>query len=111
MLSTAHSYISKENRRPLVFVPVSIMHEYVPEQKTLAKGGGEKKKKESVGQLLKIFQLFKYRMGTIHLRLGAPIEFSLRHKKIQEKIFNNWQLRASEKSLSQLMVTPTAYSR
>ena len=108
MLSTAHSYISKKNRRPLVFVPVSIMHEYVPEQKTLARElAGEKKKKESVGQLLKIFQLFKYRMGTIHLRLGAPIEFSLRHKKNPREDIQQLAITCFREVASQLMVTPT----
>ena len=73
--------------------------------------GRREKEKESVGQLLKLFQLFKYRMGTIHLRLGAPIEFSLRHKKNPREDIQQLAITCFREVASQLMVTPTAYSR
>ena len=83
------------------------MHEYVPEQKALARELAGEKKKKIVGQLLKIFQLFKYRMGTIHLRLGAPIEFSLRHKKNPREDIQQLAITCFREVASQLMVTPT----
>lgn len=75
MLLDAHKALQEERNTPLVFVPVSIVHEYVPEQKSLAKElGGAKKKKESTGQLLGLFKLFAYQFGSIHVRLGKPVE-------------------------------------
>jgi len=62
------------NARPLVFLPVSIVHEVVPEQRSLTKElRGGKKEKESASQLLKIFKLFTRKLGTIHLTLDHPI--------------------------------------
>lgn len=75
MLLDAHRALLKERDTPLLFIPVSIVHEYVPEQKSLAKElGGAKKKKESTGQLLGLFKLFAYQFGSIHMRLGKPVE-------------------------------------
>ncbi len=75
MLLDAHRALSQERKTPLLFIPVSIVHEYVPEQKSLAKElGGAKKKKESTGQLLGLFKLFAYQFGSIHMRLGKPVE-------------------------------------
>jgi glycerol-3-phosphate O-acyltransferase len=47
MLLDAHRQVAAETGKKLIFVPVSIAHEYVPEQKTLAQelGGAKKKKK------------------------------------------------------------------
>ncbi len=75
MLLNAHSALIKAgDERPLTFVPVSIAHEYVPEQKSLVKEmGGGKKKKESTGQLLGLLKLFAYQFGSVHINLGKPI--------------------------------------
>ncbi len=75
MLLEAHHTLQQEKDSPLVFIPVSIVHEYVPEQKSLAKEAqGGKKKKESTGQLLGLFKLFAQQFGSIHVRLGKAIE-------------------------------------
>lgn len=74
MLIEAHSAIPPETRKPLQFVPVSIVHEYVPEQKSLARElEGGKKVKESAGQLLGLVRLLSYQFGNVHINLGTPI--------------------------------------
>lgn len=68
MLLEAHSAI--ENPKPIMFMPVSIAHEQVPEQKAHAKElGGALKEKENTTQLLKLFKLFNRQLGTIHVRM------------------------------------------
>ena len=77
MLLDAHRALTEERESSLVFVPVSIVHEYVPEQKSLADElGGAKKKKESSRQLLSLFGLLAKQFGSIHVRLGKPIEIN-----------------------------------
>jgi glycerol-3-phosphate O-acyltransferase len=74
MLVEAHSHLPEEKMKNLVFVPVSIVHEYVPEQKSLASElHGAKKKKESSGQLLGLLKLFSYQFGSVHINLGQPV--------------------------------------
>ncbi len=73
MLLEAHSHLPNAKERGLAFVPVSIAHEYVPEQKALAKEMmGGKKVKESTGQLFGLFKLMAYQFGKIHINLGKP---------------------------------------
>ena len=61
MLMTAHEHLPEKRKKPLKFMPVSIMHEYVPEQKSLTRElGGARKKKESTKELLKVFSVLKY---------------------------------------------------
>lgn len=76
MLIEAHELLKEENPDlGLVFVPVSIVHEYVPEQKSLAKElKGKKKSKESTGQLFGLVKLFSYQFGNVHINLGNPIK-------------------------------------
>jgi len=75
MLVEAHSYLPAEVKKDLNFVPVSIAHEYVPEQKSLAKElKGSKKKKESTGQLFGLVKLFARQFGSVHINLGQPIK-------------------------------------
>ncbi len=75
MLIEAHAAIPAEQRRPLQFIPVSIVHEYVPEQKSLAKElDGAKKKKESATQVLGLVKLLSYQFGNVHINLGKPVD-------------------------------------
>ncbi|MCB9091673.1 MAG: 1-acyl-sn-glycerol-3-phosphate acyltransferase [Halobacteriovoraceae bacterium] len=72
MLLESHAFL--EEKKPLLFIPVSIAHEYVPEEKAHARElGGEKKVKEKPTQILKIFKLFNKKLGTIHIRFGKGI--------------------------------------
>ncbi len=74
MLLEAHEVIKKEDNRNLMFIPVSIAHEYVPEQKSLTRElGGKAKKKETTRQLFGLFKLFAYQFGNVHIHLGKPI--------------------------------------
>ncbi|MBL6988128.1 MAG: 1-acyl-sn-glycerol-3-phosphate acyltransferase [Bacteriovoracaceae bacterium] len=75
MLVEAHDCVPKEHKRPLLFVPTSISHEYVPEQKSMSRElEGGAKKKESFLQILKLYKIFSYQLGSVHIRLGKPIE-------------------------------------
>jgi glycerol-3-phosphate O-acyltransferase len=72
MLLESHSQI--KDTKPLMFIPVSLAHEHIPEEKAHARElGGGKKKPESGAQLLKLFKLFNKRLGTIHLHFGEGI--------------------------------------
>ncbi len=74
MLIEAHQAIPESKRRPLKFIPVSIVHEYVPEQKSLARElDGGKKQKESAGQILGLVKLFSYQFGNVHINIGQAV--------------------------------------
>jgi glycerol-3-phosphate O-acyltransferase len=71
MLLEAHSQIKE---KPLLFVPVSLAHEHIPEEKAHARElGGGKKVPEKGTQLFKLLKLFNKRLGTIHIHFGNPI--------------------------------------
>jgi len=71
MLLEAHSQIQE---KPLMFVPVSLAHEHIPEEKAHARElGGGKKVPEKGTQLFKLLKLFNKRLGTIHIHFGEPI--------------------------------------
>lgn len=115
MLLEAHQALLKERETPLVFVPVSIVHEYVPEQKSLAKElGGAKKKKESPTQILGLVKLFAYQFGSIHVRLGKPIEVA--HSKLatdessdfHKKFTQDLAFKCFREVGRSMMVTPTS---
>ncbi len=75
MIIEAHQELKPEERKPLAFVPVSIVHEYVPEQKSLAQElDGAKKVKENAAQVFGLIRLFSYQFGNIHISLGNPVE-------------------------------------
>lgn len=77
MLLEAHQELLKvdPNAKPLLFVPVALAHEQIPEGKALARElGGAQKEAESTKQLLKVFKIFKKKLGTIHVRISKPFE-------------------------------------
>lgn len=72
MLLESHAQL--KDSKPLMFIPVSLAHEHIPEEKAHARElGGGKKKPETGAQLFKIFKLFNKRLGTIHLHFGEGI--------------------------------------
>lgn len=72
LLSEAQELINDDVN--LLFIPVAIVHEHVPEQKSLAKElSGAKKQKESFTQLLKLYQFMHKKLGTVHIRFGEPL--------------------------------------
>jgi glycerol-3-phosphate O-acyltransferase len=74
MLIEAHNAIPEKVRKPLKFIPVSIVHEYVPEQKSLTRElDGGKKVKESAGQVFGLVRLFSYQFGNVHINVGHPV--------------------------------------
>jgi glycerol-3-phosphate O-acyltransferase len=73
MLLEAHGQM--QDSKPLMFIPVALAHEYIPEAKAHARElGGGKKEAEKTTQLFKLFKLFNKRLGTIHVRFGEGIE-------------------------------------
>lgn len=72
MLLESHQQLA--DSKPLMFIPVSLAHEHIPEEKAHARElGGAKKKPESGAQLFKLFKLFNKRLGTIHVHFGEGI--------------------------------------
>ncbi len=75
MLVEAHKEIPDSERKPLRFIPVSIVHEYVPEQKALARElDGAKKVKENAAQIFGLVTLLSQQFGNIHITLGKPVD-------------------------------------
>lgn len=72
MLLEAHSYI--ETDKSLIFLPISISHEHLPEEAAHARelSGGEKKPENFI-QVLKIFKLLLKKLGNIHIRIGEGV--------------------------------------
>jgi glycerol-3-phosphate O-acyltransferase len=90
MLLDAHQKF--DDKKPLMFIPVSIAHEMIPEEKAHAKElEGRKKEKEKTTQLLKLYKLFNKKLGTVHVRFGKGIivdeEFTDLKSKTQELAF------------------------
>jgi glycerol-3-phosphate O-acyltransferase len=72
MLLEAHSQI--HDSKPLLFIPVSLAHEHIPEEGAHARElGGAKKEPEKATQLFKLLKLFNKRLGTIHIHFGEGI--------------------------------------
>jgi glycerol-3-phosphate O-acyltransferase len=72
MLLDVHQQM--HDSRPLMFLPVAIAHEHIPEEKAHAKElGGARKEKEKATQLFKLFSLFSKKLGTINVRFGNKI--------------------------------------
>ena len=75
MILDAHDILTEQGHKsPLVFIPISIMHEFVPEERLLTKElWGGSKRKESSAQLFKLLSFFTKKFGTIHIKIGQPI--------------------------------------
>ena len=72
MLLEAHSQL--KDSKPLMFIPVSLAHEHIPEEKAHAHElGGGKKVPEKGTQLFKLFKLINKRLGTIHIHFSDGI--------------------------------------
>jgi glycerol-3-phosphate O-acyltransferase len=107
MILEAHTYLPQDKKRELVFVPVSINHEYVPETRSLAKEAkGAAKQKESTGQLFKLFKIFSYQFGSIHINVGAP--FVATHYDDLKKKSQTLAFDCFREVGKKLMVTPSS---
>ena len=109
MLLEAHSHLPEGKQKDLVFVPVSIVHEYVPEQKSLASElHGAKKKKESSSQLLGLFKLFSYQFGSVHINLGNPIVAKKKDEKTLKQDVQNLAFECFRTVGANMRVTPSS---
>jgi len=107
MIMEAHQALPAEKKKKLIFIPISIIHEYVPETRTLARElEGAKKHKESFGQFLKVFKIFTYRLGSVHIKVGKPVEpkpIENSKKQIQDLAFDCFREVGNN-----MLVTPTS---
>ena len=110
MLLEAHSHLPEEERGDLQFVPVSIAHEYVPEQRALAKEMmGGKKVKENATQILGLFKLIAYQFGNVHINISPPISArKLEDEQENKKAVLDLAFRTFRKVGKQMVVTPTS---
>ncbi|MDC1175134.1 1-acyl-sn-glycerol-3-phosphate acyltransferase [Bacteriovoracaceae bacterium] len=110
MLLDAYQQLKEEEpERKLYFVPVSIAHEYVPEQKSLAKElGGAKKKKESTTQLFGLFKLFAYQFGSVHIKCGEPIKVMDYNSENLKSFTQDLAFQCFRRVGKNMMVTPTS---
>jgi len=112
MILDAHSQIPAEKKRKLLFQPVSVIHEYVPEHKSMvAEMMGEPKKRENIFQLLKVFKLISKQFGSIHLNLSTPLEgFDTSNMTEQEQKSATYNLafRLFNQVGQKMAVTPTS---
>lgn len=73
MILDAHNSFG-DTKKPLMFIPVSIAHEHIPEERAHEQElRGAKKVKENPTQLLKLFKLFSKKHGTVHVKFGKGI--------------------------------------
>lgn len=108
MLLEAYQEIPADKRKKLVFVPVSVMHEYLAEQKSLARElEGGKKRPENSGQLLKLVNLFSKNFGSIHIRLGKPVEPDW-HESDAKRLTQNLAFTCFRRVGANMPVTPTS---
>lgn len=110
MLLEAHSLLPEDRKTNLLFVPVSIAHEYVPEQKSLAKElqGGEKVK-ESTGQLFGLLKLISYQFGNVHINVGEPIQaLKSEDENENKKLLRDLAFKCFRRVGDQMVVTPTS---
>ena len=110
MLLEAHADLPEDKKAPLMFVPVSINHEYVPEQKSLAREAkGGKKKKESTGQLFGLLGLFAQQFGSVHINLGQPVEGHwTEDKDKQKKLTQDLAFKCFRAVGANMVVTPSS---
>tara|TARA_Y100000768_G_scaffold388748_1_gene386798 strand:+ start:21690 stop:23420 length:1731 start_codon:yes stop_codon:yes gene_type:complete len=107
MILDAHATFG-DDKKPLMFIPVSIAHEMIPEERAHAKElSGAKKQKEKASQLLKLFTLFNKKLGTVHVRFSSGV--------IVDKPFENLKLKTQELAFdifrnvgSGMPITPSA---
>ncbi|PIP94240.1 MAG: hypothetical protein COW00_03300 [Bdellovibrio sp. CG12_big_fil_rev_8_21_14_0_65_39_13] len=109
MLLDAHKEINREEQKKLLFVPVSIIHEYVPEQRSLTKElSGAKKQKESTGQLFGLFKLFAYQFGNVHINIGRPVEAAFKEGDDEKKVTQDLAFKCFREVGRNMMVTPSS---
>lgn len=110
MLLEAHSHLPEGQKTDLLFVPVSIAHEYVPEQKSLAKElQGADKVKESPGQLFGLLKLVSYQFGNVHINIGSPIKAPAPGSDSEnKKNLRDLAFKCFRRVGNQMVVTPTS---
>lgn len=109
MIVEAHSHLPVDKKRSLKFVPVSIVHEYVAEQKSLVKElGGAKKKAESATQVFGLIKLFARQFGSIHIKFGEPVEIEKKNEESLKKDVQNLAFDCFREVGKNMVVTPTS---
>ncbi|MDB9786767.1 1-acyl-sn-glycerol-3-phosphate acyltransferase [Bacteriovoracaceae bacterium] len=108
ILIETHASMPEENKKPLVFLPVSIVHEVVPEQRTLIRESeGSKKKKESFSQLLQLYKVFQRNFGTIHVKINDPVWFKGTGSSLKEST-RSYAMECHKAVSNGMKVTPSS---
>ncbi len=99
---------SQENAKPLVFLPVSIVHEDLPEQQSMAKEVlGLPKTKESLMQVIKALRVLGKHLGTVHIKMGEPV-FYRPNEGDERQIVEKIAFACYREVARGIVVTPTA---
>ena len=109
MLYSAYEELLKEAPdKQLLFIPISINHEYLPESKSLTRElkGGRKVPESSLG-MLRLLKLLTYRFGSLHIRFGEPISLKADVKNPKSEI-DRVAFKCFRRVGQNLMVTPSA---
>ncbi len=113
MLMDAHQQLYRESGKPLLFVPVSIVHDYAPETGALVKElKGAKKRRESITYFPRLLKLFARQFGHIHIRFGNPVlaeplEEAEDHHSAKNKI-HHLAFQCFREVGKNMLVTPTS---
>ena len=110
MLLAAYEELIRENpERRLLFVPISINHEYLPESKSLSRElrGGEKVPESSLG-MFKILKLLTYRFGSLHIRFGRPVFLKPDGENNGKSTVERLAFKCFRRVGQNLMITPSA---
>ena len=109
MLTEVYSELSFKDDRKLLFIPVSISHEYVPDQKSFARElSGGKKRPETLSQVFSLVKLFAYRFGSLHISLGKPVTFLQRPQEDSHERAKELALQCFERVGKGIMITPAS---
>lgn len=107
MLVEAH--MKNESKKPLVFVPISIANEIIPEGTSMAhevRGGA--KQKERLSDLFNVMRLFNKKFGAIHLSIGEPLEFNSHAHMDAKTLTQEIAQKCSIGIARQMTITPAA---
>ena len=109
MLLAAHEELRKKgSSRQLIFIPISINHEYLPESKSLSRElkGGRKVPESSLG-MFRLLKLLTYRFGSLHIRFGRRVFLKFDGYNVKAAV-ERVAFKCFRRVGQNLMVTPSA---
>lgn len=96
---TVDAAVDMRPDRVISFLPIAISYEQIAEERSYARElAGEKKKKESIKQILKASSVLKKRFGKVYMRVGEPIHLN----KIIQSFDEPWKKMTEERRKEEL---------